>query len=190
MAGNYFGLRGKALVHFMLMLVVCPAYTLLGYNNAVMGGLLTLPSFLETFPAIDTVSTADTPAEAQNARIQGTVVALYTVGCMMGSLSCYFLGDKLGRIRTIAVGSVLIIIGSILLASSFSLAQLIVGRIVLGCGFGMLSATVPVWQSESSPAEHRGALVVLEGLFASAGLAISQWVREHKIGETRSAMSQ
>ena len=93
---------------------------------------------------------------------------------MFGSLSCYGLGDKLGRIRTIAAGSVLVIVGSVLLSSSFSLAQLIVGRLVLGLGFGMLTATVPVWQSESSPAEHRGALVVLEGLFASVGLAISQ----------------
>jgi sugar porter (SP) family MFS transporter len=93
---------------------------------------------------------------------------------MFGSLSCYGLGDKLGRIRTIAAGSILVIVGSVLLSSSFSLAQLIVGRLVLGLGFGMLTATVPVWQSESSPAEHRGALVVLEGLFASVGLAISQ----------------
>ena len=74
------------------------------------------------------------------------------------------------------VGSILLIIGSVLLSSGFSLGQLIVGRIVLGLGFGMMSATVPVWQSESSPAEHRGALVVLEGLFASIGLALSQWV--------------
>lgn len=101
-------------------------------------------------------------------------MALYTVGCMFGSLACYGLGDKLGRIRTMAAGSVLVIIGSILLSSSFSLPQLIVGRLVLGLGFGMLTATVPVWQAESSPAEHRGALVVLEGLFASIGLAISQ----------------
>lgn len=106
----------------------------------------------------------------------GTVVALYTVGAMFGSLSCFGLGDKLGRLRTMMIGSILLIVGSILLASSYSLGQLIAGRIVLGLGFGMLSATVPVWQSESSPAEHRGALVVLEGLFASIGLALSQWV--------------
>ncbi len=91
-----------------------------------------------------------------------------------GSLACYKLGDKLGRLRTIAIGTVLIIVGSILLCSSFTLGQFIVGRLALGFGFGAISATVPVWQSESSPAEHRGALVVLEGLFASLGLAISQ----------------
>lgn len=106
----------------------------------------------------------------------GTVVALYTVGCMLGAFSCFKLGDYLGRIRTIALGSILTIIGSLLLSASSSLGQLIVGRLVLGFGFGCISSTVPVWQAESSPAEHRGALVVLEGCFASIGLSISQWI--------------
>ena len=58
----------------------------------------------------------------------------------------------------------------------FSLGQFVVGRIVLGMGTVSISATVPIWQSESSPAQHRGPLVVLEGVFMSAGLAISQWI--------------
>lgn len=177
----------------MIITVVLPAYMLLGYNNACLGGLVNLPSFLTTFPRIDTVIT-NGASKAENARIQGlreslpderrvvlsgttgTVVALYTVGCMLGALCCIKLGDRLGRIRTIALGSILSIIGSILLSASVSLGQLIVGRLVLGFGFGCISSTVPVWQSESSPAEHRGALVVLEGAFASIGLSISQWI--------------
>ena len=71
MAAKYFGLRGSALVNVMIALVVCPAYMMLGYNNAVVGGLLTLPSFIETFPSIDTVNTTGSVA-AENARIQGT----------------------------------------------------------------------------------------------------------------------
>jgi sugar porter (SP) family MFS transporter len=103
-------------------------------------------------------------------------VALYTVGCMFGALACFKHGDTFGRIRSTAAGCVLQIIGSILLCASFSLGQLIVGRLVLGLGMGIVSATVPVWQSESSPAKNRGALVVLQGAFASLGLATSQWV--------------
>lgn len=95
---------------------------------------------------------------------------------MIGSLCCLKLGDIIGRVRTIMTGAVITVIGSVLLSSSFTLAQLPVGRLVLGIGFGCITSTVPVWQSESSPAEHRGALVCLEGLFASGGLAISQWV--------------
>ena len=71
MSRPYLGLRGNRLITFMITVVVFPAYLLLGYNNAVMGGLLTLPSFLSTFPSIDTVNTKGSE-EAENARIQGT----------------------------------------------------------------------------------------------------------------------
>ena len=67
----YLGLRGHRLTRFMIGAVVCPAYMLLGYNNAVFGGLVNLASFLETFPRIDTVNTEGSE-EAENARIQGT----------------------------------------------------------------------------------------------------------------------
>lgn len=70
MAKPYLGLRGKSLINTMLMIIVCPAYVLLGYNNGGFGGLLTLPSFLSTFPAIDTVNTTGSVA-TENARIQG-----------------------------------------------------------------------------------------------------------------------
>lgn len=69
----YLGLRGSSLVRFMIVTVVCPAYMLLGYNNAVFGGLLDLDSFVETFPGIDTVNTTGTE-KAQNARVQGATL--------------------------------------------------------------------------------------------------------------------
>lgn len=47
-----------------------------GYNNAVAGGLLSLPSWVETFPQIDTTNTTG-DVKAENSRLQGTVVALY-----------------------------------------------------------------------------------------------------------------
>lgn len=59
------------------------------------------------------------------------------------------------------------------MASSFSLAQLIVARLVLGFGSGGYTATIPVWQSEISGAEHRGAFVNAEGIFLGAGIVIA-----------------
>lgn len=70
MGGPYLGLRGNSLVRFTVITVVCPAYTLLGYNNAVLGGLLDLNSFVETFPQTDTLNTKG-PQRAENALIQG-----------------------------------------------------------------------------------------------------------------------
>lgn len=45
-------------------------------------------------------------------------------------------GDKLGRRRSILVGALIMCVGAVIQTSSFSLAQLIVGRIVTGFGNG------------------------------------------------------
>lgn len=121
-----------------------PAYTLFGYLAGVTGGLLELPSWTARFPEIDTANTTGAQ-KSHNTQIQATVVSIYTLGCLVGSLSCIGIGDKLGRRRTIMLGSLITCIGSILQSSSFSFAQLIVGRITTGLGFGLISATAPNW---------------------------------------------
>ena len=68
------------------------------------------------------------------------------------------------------------IVGNVIQCSSFSLAQLIVGRLVSGFGFGLVTATAPNWQSECASAGHRGAAVLCESIFISAGLAVAGWV--------------
>lgn len=75
MAKHYlFGLRGKALQNAQIWAVIFPAYVLFGWNNAVAGALLDLPSWIETFPQIDTVNAKGAVAY-QRARVQGTVVS-------------------------------------------------------------------------------------------------------------------
>lgn len=74
------------------------------------------------------------------------------------------------------LGALVNIIGALLQSSSFSLGQLIVGRLVSGFGFGHLTATAPNWQAECSSADHRGAVVLLESVFISAGLALAAWI--------------
>lgn len=59
-----------------------------------------------------------------------TLHARYTLGAFFGSLSCIWLGDRLGRIKTVQLGAAVTVIGAILQSTSFSLGQLIVGRLV------------------------------------------------------------
>ena len=66
----YLGLKGDTLIWTMIMTVVFPAYFVMGYNNAVIGGLLTLDTFVSVFPSIDTVHT-EGAQEQQAARVQG-----------------------------------------------------------------------------------------------------------------------
>lgn len=60
---------------------------------------------------------------------------------------CIWIGNYLGRRKTIFVGSIIMVIGASLQACAYSLPHLIVGRIITGVGNGMNTSTVPTWQS-------------------------------------------
>ncbi|KAF9884991.1 hypothetical protein FE257_000814 [Aspergillus nanangensis] len=168
-------LQGRSLSLAQLLLVVCPVFILFGYNQAGVGGLASVDSWTKTFPEIDTTHTTGA-TKSHNSTIQGVVISTFTLGALVGALSCSFLGDIFGRRKSIFAGSLATLIGEVLCCSSYGLAQFIVGRIIIGIGIGILSATVPVWQSECSSAQNRGKHVVLDGLFISAGYAITSWV--------------
>lgn len=172
---TFVGLSGSALSLAQILIIVAPAFILFGYNQSGIGGLLSLQNWTETFPEIDTVHTTGT-TKKHNATIQGVVVATFTLGALFGALSCSYTGDKFGRRKVIFAGAILTLIGEVLECSSFGLAQFIVGRVILGSGVGMLSATVPVWQSECSSSKNRGKHVVLDGMFISLGYAMESWI--------------
>lgn len=158
------GLRGHNLSLAQLFLIVAPSFILFGYNQAGVGGLISLKDWVKTFPEIDTVNTTGA-TKSHNATIQGVVVATFVLGALVGALSCMFTGDVFGRRKIVFAAAVLTLIGEVLCTSSFELAQFVVGRTIIGAGVGMISATVPVWQAECSSSANRGKHVVLDGLF-------------------------
>ena len=161
--GAYFGLRGRRLAVARVILIVLPSFLLFGYNQSSLGGVLAFTSFTHTFSRIDTTNTTGAK-KAENARIQGqsgtvifeaphfrtllilmigTVVAIYTVGCLVGALSISYFGNRFGRRRTLMGATTVATIGIVLQASSFGLPQMIVGRIISGFGVGAVNAIVP-----------------------------------------------
>ncbi|KAJ9483474.1 hypothetical protein VN97_g9930 [Penicillium thymicola] len=167
-------LRGRSL-SLVIGLVGAVGFILQGYDQAVANGLLTLGSFIAVFPQIDTVNTSGSE-KSHNSTIQGTTVAIYEVGCAIGAGSCAFLGDRLGRRKTIFLAGCIALIGIAIQASPFSLGQLIAGRVITGLGVGGFTATIPMYVSESSGAGARGRMVLLEGWFAIGGVALATWL--------------
>lgn len=166
------GLRGKRL-QLALAVTGALAWILQGYDQAMMNGVLTLPSFVKTFPSID----ANTPAlAAKHSTLQGTAVALYEVGAAIGAVSCFWLGARFGRKRPTVAAAIVVLVGVVLQASSFQLPQLIVARIVTGLGVGAFTATIPSWIAESAEANHRGRLVMIEGSGAIFGVMFVGWL--------------
>ncbi|RGP71726.1 sugar transporter stl1 [Fusarium longipes] len=172
---TYLGTSGKNLAVLQIAAIVAPAFVLFGYNQAGIGGLLTEEDWVKTFPEIDTVNSEGAEKSAKST-LQGFVVATFVIGALIGSLSCSWTGDKFGRRNVIFAAAVCTLIGEILEASSFGLAQFIVGRVIIGLGIGQLSSIVPVWQSETSAAVNRGRQVVLTGLFICLGYVLESWI--------------
>lgn len=165
-------LRGRKLTA-ALAFVAGTGFTLFGYDQGVMSALLTAPQFEKVFPQV-VVPTDGTPSN--HATLQSFVVAIYEIGCLFGALSTLWLGDRLGRRRTIVLGGVIMIVGAILQTTSFSYAQLVVARIVTGVGNGLNTSTVPAYHAECSPASSRGSFIMLEGSLITFGIMVSYWI--------------
>ena len=112
-------------------------FLLFGYDQGVMSGLLTGLAFTNTFPSIDTTNGGN-----GSSSLQGTVVAIYEIGCFFGAILCLLFGEYLGRRKSIMLGCVILSIGAAIQASAYGVAQLIVGRIVAGLGNGMNTSTI------------------------------------------------
>ncbi|OJJ08583.1 hypothetical protein ASPVEDRAFT_89794 [Aspergillus versicolor CBS 583.65] len=155
--------RGRTLV-FAIAMASCQAFLLLGFDQGVMAGIIGADNrFGRDFNNPD-------------ADMQGNITALYDIGCVVGSIVCYFVGERLGRRTMLINGGGIMIVGAIILATSETVAQLIVGRIVTGIGNGMNSSTAPVYQSECAPAAYRGALLTLQGTVTILGVVIAYWM--------------
>lgn len=75
------------------------------------------------------------------------------------------------------LGLVLMAIGKVVQASSFSYGQLVAGRFVAGFGNGFNTAAVPAWQAESTRAHRRGTmLMVSSGACIAFGVALAYWI--------------
>lgn len=70
----------------------------------------------------------------EHTSLLGTVTAIYDIGCFFGAVIAAWLGEKIGRRKTVLVGTSVMTVGAILQISSYSTAQMIVGRIIAGIG--------------------------------------------------------
>ncbi|KAH8749057.1 general substrate transporter, partial [Hyaloscypha sp. PMI_1271] len=100
-------------------------------------------------------------------------VSIYNIGCLLGCALNFFYGARFGRRQAIWIAMGCIIVGAILQTAAFSVAQLMIGRIITGMGVGIDTSTVPTYQAELCKADRRGRLVTTEVLFTGLGVTIA-----------------
>ncbi|UDD56932.1 hypothetical protein AFCA_004452 [Aspergillus flavus] len=144
---------------------------LYGYDTGTISGIQTMPYWIEEF---------DNP----NAGRIALIVSILSVGTFVGALAAGIMADITGRRWGIILSAMLPFnLGVALQTAATSQPLFIAGRFFAGLGVGLISAQIPMYQSETLPKWIRGAVVGSYQLCITIGLflaAIVNWATQHR----------
>ncbi|CAK7208036.1 hypothetical protein SEUCBS139899_010870 [Sporothrix eucalyptigena] len=142
------------------------SFMMYGYDAGILGGLFLHPPF------IDALGLAD----ASQYTIPMIASAYSLAGCITSVIMAMF-SFRLGRRRTILLGNAAACIGTVLQAASYSVAQIIVGRICTGFAIGCISSAVPIYIAETGiEAGDRGPANAFNAMMLIGGVPIAYWI--------------
>ncbi|KAL4897972.1 general substrate transporter [Aspergillus ambiguus] len=152
-------------IQFAITCTCLAAFLLFGYDQGVFAGIVTNPDFHETF-------------RRPNSGYLGIIVSIYNIGCLVGCIINFFIGETIGRRKAIMLAMVLTSIGAVLQCAAFSVPQLMIGRIVTGLGasikrFANPRRQINELQAELCKSKYRGQLVTTEVLFTGLGITVA-----------------
>ncbi|TFK79381.1 general substrate transporter [Polyporus arcularius HHB13444] len=171
-------LTGRRL-YYTINFVAGLAIFFFGYDQGMMGGVNTAPDYVRVMKL--GYSTYEGPSEGYVATIteptrQGGIVSIYYFGTLLGCLMGGVLGDRLGRIKTMIIGSLWVLIGAALQCSAQNIAWMCCARVINGIGTGYLNAIVPVWSAEVASHTSRGAFIASEFTLNIFGVVVAYWL--------------
>ncbi|KAM5356686.1 hypothetical protein ACJ41O_003332 [Fusarium nematophilum] len=104
------------------------------------------------------------------------ITALCAAGAFVGAIIAGITADKYGRKPAIWFASVLFTVGALVQATSYSIAQMSVGRFLVGLGVGSASMIIPLYIAEISPAKWRGRMISVDMVFLGTGSLLAYGV--------------
>jgi len=109
-----------------------------------------------------------------NDMIEGIITAGYVFGTISGALIISYLGDRIGRKKSIIASSLTFTLGALILASSLKACFFITfGRFIMGISIGSFTVICPVYISELAPAKSRGEISYTYYMFMIVGICFS-----------------
>ncbi|KAF2971302.1 hypothetical protein GQX73_g2223 [Xylaria multiplex] len=146
-----------------------------GYDQGVMGGVNNAKNYIDLmgFGYVD--EKTGNPV-ITNSLLQGGIISVYYLGTLFGCLIGGWIGDKIGRIKTIALGAGWAIFGASLQTAAMNSNWMIGSRAVNGIGTGILNAVVPVWATETAEHTSRGQFIAIEFTLNIFGVVVAYWL--------------
>jgi sugar porter (SP) family MFS transporter len=162
---------GSSAPAIMVGLFVATGGLLFGYDTGTISGILAMKAFRKQFSTgyIDPTDKELNVSPSQTA----IIVSILSVGTFFGSLLAAPLGDKLGRRRSLIIAVGIFCFGVLLQTLAMHIPMLVIGRLFAGCGVGITSVLVPLYQSEMAPKWIRGTLVCAYQLAITCGLLLA-----------------
>lgn len=145
---------------FLMSVLVGTGGILYGYDIGVISGALLF--IHQVIPMSDTQT--------------GLIVGAVLLGGWFGSLIAGSLADHFGRRLSIIVASLLFISGIFCIISAKNFYMLLLARVLLGLGVGVVSVAVPLYVAELVPAHLRGRYVTFFQLFLTFGVVLAYFV--------------
>lgn len=142
---------------YLVSLVAAVGGFLFGYDLAIISGAMI---FLKKEFALN-------PTQL------GFATASALIGCMLGSVVAAWLGDRLGRKKTLVIAAALFGAGAIGTALPNDMLWFYIFRVLGGLGVGLASVVSPMYIAEIAPARMRGCLVTINQLAIVTGLLCS-----------------
>lgn len=154
---------------FVLCVLVSMGGMIFGYDTGQISGFLEMPDFLERF------GMRHSNGELYFSTVRsGLIVALLSIGTLIGALIAAPIADKVGRRPSISFWCLVVSIGFVIqIAAVSAWYQIMIGRFVAGLGVGALSLLVPMYQAETAPPWIRGAMVCSYQLFITMGIFLA-----------------
>ncbi|KAL6238222.1 hypothetical protein BDW75DRAFT_237528 [Aspergillus navahoensis] len=101
------------------------------------------------------------------------ITSLCSGGAFFGSIFAGNTADRWGRKTALYLGCVLFVVGAVLQAAAYTIAQMAVGRVIVGFGVGSAAMIVPLYVAEIAPSKARGRLVGLNNVSITGGQVIA-----------------
>lgn len=130
-----------------------------GFDTGSIGAITSMPQFSESLGKF-------------SASLLGFTVSIILLTGTIPSVFAGQLADRYGRLMIIIPGAMLFGVGALIQATSFSPAQLIVGRSISGLGEGTFLSIMSTYICEIAPVRHRGTLAGLPQFFSITGIAL------------------
>ncbi|KAH6722544.1 putative glucose transporter rco-3 [Leptodontidium sp. MPI-SDFR-AT-0119] len=150
------GVPGKSWPAIIIGLFVAFGGVLFGYDTGTISGILAMDYWRKEFTTGYINSDGNPDVSPSQTSL---IVSILSAGTFFGALWAAPTGDFLGRRLGLIAACCVFNLGVILQTASTALPMFIAGRFFAGFGVGMVSALIPLYQSETAPKWIRGVIV-------------------------------